>query len=198
MVVRMHQHADVLRALQDGVHRLRGGFGHLLRVGLELGAHHAPRQQHRGLGHGLGHLRFQCADLFVEAVQQLAQLRRHLRGERLFEAVQRHQPVAVAVLVARLPRRGDLRLHDGGLCRRRGRRGGAAGRWVELGVQRVRAPGGEGAQFFARDEARIGCVAARRAVALRRRHVAKTLRRIRRHRRLRSRSRLRRTGGARS
>ena len=118
MVLRMHQHADLARALQHRVHRLRRGLGHVFGPGLDLGAHHAPRQHHRGLGHGLRHLLLQRVDLRAEGLQQRAQLRGHLRGEGLLEAVQRHQPVAVAVLVAGLARRGDLRLHGGRLGRR--------------------------------------------------------------------------------
>jgi hypothetical protein len=78
---------------------------------------------------GLRHLLLQRVDLRVESVQQLAQLRGHLGGEGLLEAVQRHQSVAVAVLVAGLTRSRHLGLHPRLVDRRR-RRGlrGSAGR----------------------------------------------------------------------
>ena len=89
------------------------------------------------------------------------------RGEALLEAVQRHQPVAVAVLVAGLARGARpaacSSARPPAARRGRGRGAGRRVRRVELAVQRVRAPGGKAAQLLARDEARVGRGRARRA-----------------------------------
>ena len=132
-VQRVYLHGDVACAQHDGVHGFGGHLRHQFGAQLQLGAQHLARQLHGGARDRLRGLGVERAELAVEGFEQGADLRRRLLREALLEALQRHQAVAVAFLVAALSRRADAVLPFGGgrhgrLGRaRRGAGGGADG-----------------------------------------------------------------------